>query len=104
MSEPWVFTPKNLEILSRMRAEGATSRQMAEAIGSTMNSVRQTLRHNRRKRPQDHKVEFRIGASTKDLLCAEAERRGMKPRTLARKILLTITNDNLFSAILDDGK
>ncbi len=104
MIAPWVFTPENLEILSRMRADGATSRQMAEAIGSTADSVRQTLlnKHRNRKRPQDHKIEFRVTASTKDQLYAEAARRGMKPRTMVRKVLLTIVNDNLFAAILDD--
>ncbi len=99
-----VFTPEVLERVGKMRAEGRTSRQIADAVGSTAGSVRQTLRRKRMKLPQDHKVEFRIGTATKEILCAEAERRGMKVRSLVRKILLTVAKDSLFAAILDDGE
>lgn len=102
MSAPWVFTPETMEAIGKMRAEGKTSRQIAEAVGSTPDSVRQTLHYRHMKRPHDHRLEFQIGATTKEVYAREAERRGIKCRVLIRRVLTMVARDNLFSAIIDD--
>jgi len=102
------FTPDNLLHIRRMAAEGSTSFEIAESIGSTPGSVRVIC--------SQHKIKIgrRRRAGTPSLLLArlpaalsiefhrKAEHLQIPASDLAARLLAAIVESDLYEAVLDD--
>jgi hypothetical protein len=54
------------------------------------------------KRTRPHSVGIRLSTASYNRLTRAAERRGVKPRDLATRIIETVLNGGLIKAVLDD--
>ncbi len=100
-TEPWVFTPEVMETIKKMRANGISARVIAATIGTTRESLQATLCQKGFTAPL---VTRLLNDEVKRIYLAEAKRRRMRPGQLTKLLLTTIAKDNLFTAVLDDGK
>ena len=103
-----IFTPDNLRRIRQMAAEGSSSFEIAESIGSTPASVRVMC--------CQHKIKIgrRRHAGTPSLLLArlpaslciefhrKAEHLQMRASDLASRLLAAIVDSDLYDAVLDD--
>lgn len=98
------YTPQVEEAVRRAKHNGVPNKEIAMAMGLTDNQVRGLCRMRRFKRRTSGRLKVPVGQRLMKELHAEAVRRGMAFDPFMRLLLLTIVDDNLFAAILDDGK
>lgn len=94
--------PHIIDVVRRMKQTGERDVDIAMSVGLTEDSLKWLCHKHRIRRPRSDAVS--IGRRVTDRCRAEAVKRGMKYEPFMRKLLLTIEKDDLFSAILDDGK
>lgn len=102
-----------VEAIRRLKATGLKSREIAMSVGLPTRTVEDLCRrHGIRKRiVVDGRLDLPLGIRLVEQLQAEADRRNERLFPFMRQLLLKIVRpdparpqDNLFSAILDDGK
>jgi hypothetical protein len=91
--------------IKRLSDEGLSNREIAEIVGSTLNSVSVTLNYVRNGygRKNRKAMMVRMDPIMRDALMLEAKRRNMREQDLARVVLETVVRDKLFGAVFDDG-
>lgn len=93
-----------IDAVRRMKGDGVGNAEIAMAVGLTEGSVKSLCKHRRIRRPSSGRLALPLGAVVMDVYRAEASRREVPFDRFMRKLLATIAKDNLFVAILDDGK
>ncbi len=106
------FCDETFALIRRLVSEGVTSAEIAARIGTTPGSLRVTccrrgipLRH-RRASPEQHArqhVWVRVPIEIRETFEAAAKRRGYTREQFISAILMTIAQDNLFEAVLDEN-
>lgn len=100
---PTVYTSDALEIVRRMKRMGQSGRQIADRLGSTERSVAvMASRIGAKKRYRS--IHTKLTTKTIDRYKQEARRRNQSLYQFLRRVLTTIDRENLFTAIIDDGK
>lgn len=99
-----VHPPKIIAAVRRMKGEGVRNSEIGMAVGLTESSIEALCHQRGIRRPTAGRLELPLGAKLTESFRAEAVKRGMRYEAFMRKLLLTIERDNLFTAILDDGK
>lgn len=94
--------PHIIEVVRRMKGERASNKMIAMSIGETQGAVEWLCHKHNIRRPPSGRIE--IGLATHSAFQAEAVKRGLTTEGLLRKVLRTVAVDNLFAAVLDDGK
>jgi hypothetical protein len=103
-----IFTPDNLLRIRQMAAEGSSSFEIAESIGSTPASVRvMCCQHKikigrRRYAEAPSQLLARLPASLSVEFHRKAERLQIPASDLASKLLAAIVDSDLYEAVLDD--
>jgi hypothetical protein len=107
MTSP-IFTNKRIGLIKAMQNNGLTNREIADALGTTEASVRSRLSQLGLSR---NPVRVSVGATRVHFSnyvverCApHAIRRDISTADLMRLLMDRIAQDDLFEAILDDGK
>lgn len=103
--------PRSLEIIALAQL-GMDVAGIADHVGCKRVTVYETL-HRARQRGEPIpsmrtikgtiRIPGSVGGDAARILIAEAERRGIKPCTLATRLLRRVCLDDLFNAVLDDG-
>jgi predicted transcriptional regulator len=90
--------------IKRLADEGVSHREIAEIVGTTLNTVSVMLNYARNGygRKNRKAMVVRMNPTVRDVLAREAKRRRMREQDLARIILETVVRDGLFGAIFDD--
>jgi hypothetical protein len=111
MSRPrTIYTEHTVKLVKNMLMDGAGYRDIAIAIGTTVPrlSVRLKQLGIQRPRPQPDQdgrtMSVRIPIWLVKKYAPFATSRNMKTRNLMCAVLMRVAEDNLFLAILDDGK
>jgi hypothetical protein len=98
------FSDNDIATIRQMVADGHSGVSIAHALGRTAQAIRVKATELgialRTDRPVNG-VTFRLPDNIFTRLQAEARKRGLKVRSLARLILSVVCNRNLFSAVLD---
>ncbi len=100
---PRIFTPERVAIMRRMAADGATAEDIAKAIGSTVTSVRTKTAVLKISLRKGKYLGASVPTDVAALCITAAEQRGVTIGALVRKLLITVAQDDLFDAILDDA-
>lgn len=87
-----------------LKGQGRKNRDIGMSVGLTESQVKSLCHHRGLKRPVSGRLEVPVGAKVINALQIEATARGERFDNFIRRLLLTITRDNLYSAIIDDGK
>ncbi len=110
--KPTLGYPSRTEACLALLAQGQTKRQIADRIGISATTVDALLqsasrrgtslhqRHGARQRPDHRTVVFEI--ETLNGLAVHAARRAVSVNVLARRLVETIVENDLVSAVLDD--
>ena len=97
-----IHDPHIIGVIRRMKSERATEFEIAMAVGLPQKTVNWLCYKNKITKPEARRIPF-SGALLKPFR-EEAALRGVPLDEFVRNILQTIATDNLFSAIIDDGK
>lgn len=108
--KPCLGYPSRTAAVNGLRAEGMSTKMIADAIGIKENTVvalecsgaRQRTMHE----PKPGAAAGRgitVPVDVLNALAPHAARRGCHPNTLARTILCIVVDDNMVDAILDDA-
>jgi len=90
--------PHELVALVReLRERGLSVRSVALELSLPLGDVTRLLE------PSSILVPVRLKPALAEALAAEARRRGVQPRTLARRLVEIVVADRLFDAVLDSG-
>lgn len=108
--KPTLGYPSRTAAIHALRAQGLSTRQIAEAIGIPTQRV-SALELNgggeRRLREEPPSEQLgrvvTVSIDVLDALSPHAARRGMHVNSLARKIITTVVRENMIDAVLDDG-
>jgi hypothetical protein len=92
-------------------ARGFSAAEIADMIGSTLNSLRVTCSHHgislRRsskfaaESPPEGRLAVRLSGDTAALLQREAEKHGISTAKFAASLLEMVERDNLYNAVID---
>lgn len=96
--------PHIVDAVRRMKGEGLRNFEISLAVGLSEGSVEWVCTKYGIKRASAARLELPLGAKLMEALHEEARRREVRFDPFMRRMLLLIVQDNLFSAILDDGK
>jgi hypothetical protein len=100
------YTQKDLKEIQRMAEDRMTGRQIADAFGTTPDLLYGIMRYHGIKLSDQPRVPKKIAVLGKHpagrILAMEADRRGLSSRELARRLLIVISENNMFNAILED--
>lgn len=98
------YEAHTVEMMKAMKGTGSTNFEIALALGLTEGQVKSacSARGIKKKFDKNQKVPFPKMLRRK--YQAEADRRGQRIDNFMRRLLSAVARDNLFSAILDDGK
>lgn len=88
--------------IRRMKRERLSNKVIARTLGSTEQAIESLCYKHGIKRTSEKSVS--IGAPLILAYQAEARRRGEPFEKFLRKVLRTVAQDNLFTAVLDDDK
>lgn len=99
---PTLGYPTRYEAAAALQAKGFTVRQIAAMTGTSMNAVEQALTYHRHGRRKRYSMRIYIPKATLEAFEAAAQKRGVKPADLARRILAIVAKEGLADAILDD--
>ena len=103
-----IFTPDNLLRIRQMAAEGGSSSEIAESIGSTAASVRvvccqHKIKIGRRRRAGTPSLLLaRLPASLSIEFHRKAEYLRIPASDLASRLLAAIVDSDIYEAVLDD--
>ena len=105
-----IFTPDNLRRIRQMAAEGSSSFEIAESIGSTPASVRVMCCQHKikigRRRRVSNGSPVKIMAHLSESLSTEFHRKAddlqIPVSVLASRLLAAIADSNIYEAVLDD--
>ena len=97
------YSSELVETVRRLKGARKTNKFIAGAVGLPVESVARLCRYRKIKRPSEGRVEISLGPKLMEVLQAEADRRETRLPTFLRRLLLTISTDKMFDAILDDG-
>ena len=102
--------PTRTAAVHGLRAQGFSTRQIAEAIGiatstvSALEAGSSRVRRLRTERPSDQLGRtVVVPVDVLNALNPHAARRGIHPNTLARLILCTVVDEDMVDAVLDDA-
>jgi hypothetical protein len=100
--------PHIVEKVRRMKGDGARHREIAMTVGMSPSAIGAMCSRRGIRRGwagcSEGRIEMVLGVRLVQAYQKEAERRGIRFDRFMRQMLLTIATDNLFTAILDDGK
>src|SRR5262249_19911977 len=101
-----IFTPDNLLRIRQMAAEGSSSFEIAESIGSTPASVRvmccqHKIKIGRSRTPSPSLLLARLPASLSIEFHRKAEHLRIQASYLATRLLAAIVESDLYEAVLD---
>ena len=99
-----VYTESAVARMRQMKRDGATAFEVAMALGTTEASVRSRSAQLRIKRVNAGFLAASVGGDVVEIFTNEARRRGMRLSHLVRDVLRRIARENLFGAVIDDGK
>lgn len=102
-----IYTEHAISTIRKMQRAGASNAEIAMALGTTparLTSRLNQLGLSRRRTPDVRSVHVMVPEVIIGAFSSRAEARAMTARDLIRLVLLTIAQDDLFSAILDDSK
>jgi hypothetical protein len=105
-----IYTEQTITLVKKMLMDGASYREIALVIGTTEPRLSVRLRQLGIQRPPalpdpDGKtMSVRIPIWLVKKYCPVAVERNMRVRHLMCSVLMRVAEDNLFLAILDDGK
>ena len=102
-----IFTPDNLLRIRQMAAEGSSSSEIAESIGSTAASVRviccqHKIKIGRRRAGTPSLLLARLPASLSIEFHRKAEYLRIPASDLASRLLAAIVDSDIYEAVLDD--
>jgi hypothetical protein len=108
MSRPHLFTPEVLALIPIWVSEGVTTPQIAGRIGCRVSSLyticckhRISLQPRARSIDPEFRVVLSVTPGCRRRLRLEAAKFDLTADQLAELLLETISNDNLFSAVID---
>jgi predicted HicB family RNase H-like nuclease len=93
-----------IDAVRRMKAAGLRNTEIADEVDMTLPAITQICHRHGIRRPTAGRLDLPIGAKLLKALETEAGRRGVPLNRFMREMLVIVARDNLFSAILDDGK
>ncbi len=99
--------PREDEILNHWVA-GETSPVIARALGVSTSYILSTVQRARERgdKRAESRIKYKLGHSTpkevRNIMRAEAQRRGIAHNDLIEILFAVICRDNLFKALLDD--
>jgi hypothetical protein len=108
-----VFTPAVIKAIRELARQGKSASEIAAAIGSTAASVRvkccrlkiQLSRRGRAcLRPSEHRLVLYMRPEDYTALKQKAAHKRKSPAELAGTLLEMIVSDDIFQAVLNDGK
>lgn len=100
---PPKFTREILGVIPVWVELGATAPDIADALGTTENSLRATCsKYNISLRPAHAVFRGALSSAQWVVIQQEAARRGMSVWELTAAVVSAVANDNLFSAVLGD--
>lgn len=108
--KPTLGYPTRTAAVMGLRAEGLSTRQIAEAIGIEEKTVTALECSAGRKRDRSERPSEKLGRTVVipmdvlDQLTPHAARRGMHPNSLARLIITTVVDESMIDAVLDDAE
>lgn len=94
--------PHIISVVRRMKGERARDAEIAMAVGMSEDSLKWLCHKHGIKRPSARTIN--ISAVVANRYRTEAVRRGVRLDRLLHRVLLTVAKENLFAAIIDDGK
>ncbi len=108
-AKPTLGYPSRTDAVLGLRGQGKTTEQIAEAIGIKTSTVTSLECHaGKRKGPQACKSQGNrtvlFPVDVLESLRPHAEQRGISANELARRIVETVVDENLITAVLDDGE
>jgi hypothetical protein len=105
------FTPAGISLINRLREEGRSPAEIAEALGCALGTLRVrcsqlgiSLRQGQERRglkTTDNALTVTLSSQTIDELRRRAVLVGLTESQLASKLLVAIAQDNLYDAILE---
>jgi hypothetical protein len=106
---PKTIYPKHIvDVIRRMVQSGSSNSEIAIAIGTTerrlqarMSQLGLTRERNARLR---NSLPIRVPTKVVKGYMEAAHHRNIEPQNLMRLVLARVAEDNLFAALLDDGK
>jgi len=111
MSRPVsIYTERTIAAVKLMLGDGASHREIALAIGTTEPRLARRLsqlgirRHPAQPAPDGRTMSVRIPIWLVKKYAPIATARNMKAKHLMCTVLMHVAKDDLFAAILDDGK
>src|SRR5215469_16226556 len=102
---PVRFTPENLLRVQQMAAEGKSSIEIAQSMGSTSASVKNVCCRHKIKIPHKRRLSKLVAylpASLSAELQRKAENFQISASMLASRLLAAIVASNIYEAVLDD--
>ena len=108
MRRKWILTREVLARIPAMVASGSTRQVIADALGCKLSTLQVRCSQNgislrRRKRPEtEFYTNVRLNRDVVTLLRDRAARNGETVQALARRLLETIAQEDLYDAVLDE--
>ena len=101
--------PKHIiDVIRRMVSSGSSNKEIAMAIGTTERRLQARISQLGITREPDNRlcnsIAIRVPIKVVAGFADAAQCRDIQPQNLVRLVLTRVAEDNLFTAILDDGK
>lgn len=96
--------PHIVESIKRMKQTGVGNAEIAMSVGLTEGAVKALCSKRGIRRRDSHIFSYSVKASIMEAVRAEAHRRDVSIPILMRNLISVVVRDNLFAAIIDDGK